>query len=289
MNNYIKNDKEDGEELQPNYNDEENKMGDLDISNISYQSIKSIKNDDIDDILNNITVISSDVCGLGKSFKIKKMIEEEEKKIYYHFPLGGKLTKNSIYQKILDLFEKIGIKTDIEKEENSEDDDDNKKDNNEEYSEFEKVGIHLDIIETKEIDLINEFLFSFLNTKIYTNNENIIYIPNNIKIYIEVPNSTENYLEKFGILKAFNGKNIILGGVTQQKENNASKFENVPMLPLKLEPKIREKFKRINKIGTDKEIEKFIKDRFEEIGIKKYSYNQIQTFIKLYISQFDIF
>ena len=45
------------------------------------------------DIANNIKVISSDVCGLGKSFRIKKMISEE-KKIYYHFPLGGKLTKD---------------------------------------------------------------------------------------------------------------------------------------------------------------------------------------------------
>lgn len=38
--------------------------------------------------------------------------------------------------------------------------------------------------------------------------------------------------------------------------------------------------------GTDdnKEIEKFIKDN---IGINEYSYHQVETFIKLYISQFD--
>ena len=34
------------------------------------------------------------------------MIREEQKK-YYHFPLGGKLTKNIIYKKISDLFKKI--------------------------------------------------------------------------------------------------------------------------------------------------------------------------------------
>ena len=291
MNNYIKNDKEDGEELQPNYNDEENKMGDLDISNISFYTIRSIKNDDIDDLINNIIVISSEVCGLGKSFRIKQNIKEEGK-IYYHFPLGGKLTKKIIYQKILDLFERIKaerIKDNrcVKKHENSED----KEDINEEYTEFDKVAIHLDIIETKDIDLVNEFLFSFLITKFYTNNENIIYIPNNIKIYIEVPNSTVNYLKKFGILKAFNRKNIICGDTLLKKPNGGSNVEDVVMLPLGLKPEIIEKFKRINEIETNpnEEIEKFIKDNFEKIHIKKYSFNQIQTFIKLYISQFDSF
>ena len=287
LSNYIITEKNEEEELEPVYIDEGNKMGELDISNISFQSIRSIKNDHIDDIINNITVISSEVCGLGKSFKIKKMIKDDDKKNYYHFPLGGKLTKNIIYQKILDLFEKIGVRTDTEKEENSEDDN-NENENDKEYLKFENVAIHLDIVESKEIDLINEFLFSFLITKFYTNNENIIYIPNNIKIYIEVPNSTENYLEKFGILKAFNGINIILDEPSQKKANNTSKFEEVPMLPLELESDIIDKFKRINNI-TKEEIEKFIKDNLKKIGIKRYSYNQIQTYIKMYLSQFDSF
>ena len=127
-------------------------------------------------------------------------------------------------------------------------------------------------------------------TKFYTNNENIIYIPSNIKIYIEVPNSTKDYLTKFGILNAFNRENIILGDESQKITSNTSNVKNVPMLPLELEPEIKKKFKRIDsKIGENKEIEKFIRGNFEKIGIKNYSYNQIQTFIKLYISQFDSF
>jgi hypothetical protein len=39
-------------------------------------------------ILENIKVFSSDVCGLGKSIKIKKTIKNNSE-IYYHFPLGG--------------------------------------------------------------------------------------------------------------------------------------------------------------------------------------------------------
>lgn len=212
---------------------------------------------------------------------------KEDGKDYYHFPLGGKLTKNIIYLKILDLFDKIKVKTNVLNDENPED---NKKKINEEYIEFNNVIIHLDIVETKEIDLVNEFLFSFLITKFYTNNENIIYIQNYSKIYIEVPNSTEDYLNEFGILNAFKREHIILWVASQKKNKNTSNIENVTMLPLKLESEIEEKFKRINKkIGTDEEIEKFIKYNFEKIDIKTYSYNQIQTFIKLYISQFDSF
>jgi hypothetical protein len=39
--------------------------------------------------------------------KRAKTGQSKEKTAYYHFPLGGKLTKNSIYQKISDLFKNI--------------------------------------------------------------------------------------------------------------------------------------------------------------------------------------
>jgi hypothetical protein len=253
----------------------------LNISNIS--SISIIQDDD--SVTKNIIVISSDICGLGKSFKIKKMIEKEKRE-YYHFPLGGKLTKNVIYQKICNLFKKIKNAAKLKKESNI-----NSKNNNddEEYSEFNNVAIHLDLIETKETDLINEFLFSFLITKFYAINENIIYIPNNIKIYIEIPNSFENYLTKFGILNAFNIENIVLGESNENEISNSANIINVPMLPLELEPKIRKEFNKLNDFNDDKEIEKFIKDNFNSIGIKEYSYHQVHTFIKLYISQFNTF
>ena len=43
---------------------------------------------------------------------------------------------------------------------------------------------------------LNEFLFSFLITKFYSNNENVIYIPINIDIYIEMPNSFKDFIRK---------------------------------------------------------------------------------------------
>jgi hypothetical protein len=124
----------------------------------------------------NIKIISSDVCGLGKSYRIKKMIKLKSLK-YYHLPLGGILTKNIIYKKLSILFEKIeednkikikAIKTDIIK--------------------YKDIAIHIDLSESKEIYLINEFLFSFLITKFYINNEDIIFIPKDLNIYIEILN-----------------------------------------------------------------------------------------------------
>jgi len=199
-------------------------------------------------IYENITVIPSDICGLGKSHKIKKMIESYNKQ-YYHFLLGGKLTKAIIYEKLSSILKKI------------------KKESGEDY---EKVSIHLDLKESKDTSLINEFLFSFLITKFYIFNENIIYIPKDIQIYIEIPNCFENYLSKFGILNIFNCLNISL--------------DNIPNLDL---PKdIINTFSLVLEYDSNEKIEKFIK---ENIGIKKYSYYQVIIFIKLFISQYGKF
>jgi len=100
-----------------------------------------------------IKIITSDICGLGKSHKIKKMIEEDSKKLYYHFPLGGILTKEIIYKKLSDLLKKL---------KNDKDD-------------YNNIAIHLDLTESEETSIISEFLFSFLITKFYVNNE-ILFI-----------------------------------------------------------------------------------------------------------------
>ena len=203
-------------------------------------------------LLANIKVITSDICGLGKSYKIKKMIEKDEKK-YFHFPLGGILSKTVIFKKLSILLKKI------------------KKENENNY---QNVAIHLDLTESKETSIINEFFFSFLITKFYTNNENIIYIPKDIDIYIEIPNCF--YISKFGILNAFTRENI--------------SFDNIQKLDLP-DNLIKILKKMINFNSNDEkefndEIEKFIKPY---IGIEKYSYHQLIIFIKLFISQYSKF
>jgi len=108
-------------------------------------------------------VITSDICGLGKSEKIKKIIKDENKR-YFHFPLGGILSKDIIFNKLNNLLNKIKNKV---KEQN-----------------YKEIAILLDLTESEEISIINEFFFSFLITKFYLNNESILYIPKDISIYI---------------------------------------------------------------------------------------------------------
>ena len=155
----------------------------------------------IDNEFENIKIFTSDICGLGKSFRIKKIIQSKNKE-YFYFPLGGILNKNIIYEKLFKLIKKL----------------------NKEYKDnYEKIAIHLDLKESKEISIINEFLFSFLITKFYINSENIIYIPKEIEIYIEISNGFENYISELNILKIFNIENISLDGVPKLELQEDSK------------------------------------------------------------------
>ena len=222
-------------------------------------------------LLENIKVISSDVCGLGKSYRIKTMINEENK-TYYHFPLGGILTKKIIYEKLLNIFETI---TKCKK----------KKDRIINIKDFYcNIAIHLDLTDISpkqlySISVLNEFLLSFLITKFYSYDGDIIYIPNNIKIYIEIPNSSNNILSKIGILNIFKRESIVLGELILNKTKNAT---NIKISKLELEPKMRHFFKRFIGYKKNEKIEEFIK---QYIDINNYSYHQIQIFIKLFITQ----
>jgi hypothetical protein len=217
------------------------------IEKIEIDDNKQNKNIYKDLYFDNIKVITSDLCGLGKSHKIKKMIKDKKKK-YYYFPLGGTLTKKIIIEKLYILLEKI------------------RKANEENYI---NVAIHLDLYETK-INIINEFLFSFLITKFYADNEKIIYIPKDIEIYIEIPNCFENYLLKLSILNLFSRENITL--------------DNMPRLDL---PKnIIYFFNKCLDINSNEKIEEFLK---KYIGIKQYSYHQVLIFSKIFLSQFNQF
>ena len=216
------------------------------ITDSKFINLEGIKNE-----IKNIQVIISDICGLGKSHKIRKKIKKQGK-LYYHFPLGGILGKDIIFEKLKSLLNKI------------------KKENGENY---EKVAIHLDLTESKDISGINEFLFSFLITKFYYNSENIIYIPKDIEIYVEIPNCFGNYLSKFGLLYIFERKVITL--------------DNIPKLDLPNETiDILRRMLGYDSTKNSEEIEKFIK---KMIGIEKYTYHQVQIFIKLFISQYGKF
>ena len=141
-------------------------------------------NSTIVELYNNTHIITSEICGLGKTTKIKTYIRNKNKQ-YIYLPIGGNINKNILFQKLEAILSKI--KT---------------------LNNYNDIAIHLDLYENNETSLMNEFLFCFLITKFYSNNENIIYVPNSIEIYIEVPNCFESFLSKYKILESFEIENF---------------------------------------------------------------------------------
>ena len=215
-------------------------------------------------IYKNTHFYKSQICGLGKTTSIKNKIKSNLKK-YIYFPLGGYLTKDTIFEKLNKILKKIESV------------------NDKNYN-YEDIAIHLDLYENKEKSVLNEFLFSFLITKFYSNNENIIYIPKNIEIYVEIPNCFFDFINDYDILRSFEIKNIT--------------FENMP--GLKQTQKIIDQFDFMLGLNTNKKIFIFIlyniekeeKKENEKISSKyinqkkKYSYHQMNIFINLFISQY---
>ena len=87
-------------------------------------------------LFDNIHIVSSEICGLGKSTKIKNDINNSKKK-YIYFPLGGNITKDKIFMKLKTLLRNIKTEND-----------------------YKDYAIHLDLHENKEPSVLNEFLFS---------------------------------------------------------------------------------------------------------------------------------
>ena len=173
-------------------NDNTNTFLILNTSNKNINSSKDFSNENLKtsrDILNkNIHVIKSENCGLGKTEKIKKEIKAKGKK-YIHFPVGGNITRDILFKK---------LKTIVDKIEESENND------------VKNVAIHLDLYDNNEHSILNEFLFSFLITKFYSNSENVLYIPIDIEIFVEVSNCFEDFISKYKILNSFEIENIKL-------------------------------------------------------------------------------
>ena len=135
---------------------------------------------------NTVEIISSDSCGIGKSYYIKEKIKQEGKE-YIYFPIGGDFSMLSIIYRLRCL---------------------NINDN---------CIIHVDLYDTINVDLMKDFLFSFLVNKLFYFDENMFYLGNKIKIYVEVPFGFVNFFEKFPILKLFK--------ITQISKENMQEFK----------------------------------------------------------------
>ena len=91
----------------------ENNDGDVLLNNI----MKKDKTKTFSKKLENVLVITSDICGLGKSQKIKPTVKDKNK-IYFHFPLGGILTKSIIFNKLENLLNGVNGINEILKSKN---------------------------------------------------------------------------------------------------------------------------------------------------------------------------
>ena len=215
----------------------------------------SVKDSFRENLSRKTHIIRSEICGLGKSTKIKNEIKGKNQQ-YFYFPVGGNITKKKIYNGLENIIKKIKKIPDT---------------NN-----YNDIAIHLDLFETKEYSVLNEFLFSFLITKFYSNNENIIYIPTNIDIYVEIPNCFSDFMNNNKILKFF------------QKDKDLIKLEKIPELDL---PKDKiHLLKNMIELDTNEKIFEWLKYNFKEnIKMKRYSYHQINIFINLFIGQYNKF
>ena len=123
-----------------------------------------------------IKVYSSEQTGLGKSTLIKNSFLDK-KLNYIYFPIGGDISRKQILQRL----------------------------NNLQLKNNQKIGFHLDLYDTNQVEIISEFLFSILITKCYhLANEEIFYFNDELKIKIEIPdNALINFLDIFPILQLF--------------------------------------------------------------------------------------
>ena len=123
------------------------------ISSIDYEKIAINKDE------SKIEIITSDFSGVGKSTYIKSSIIEKQKK-YIYFPFGGVINREDAINRLRAL----------------------------DLSEPKNCIIHLDLYDTEQTDLMTEFLFSILITRIYGHDEDMFYLPKEIEIKIEIPN-----------------------------------------------------------------------------------------------------
>ena len=132
-----------------------------------------------------VELIVSDESGVGKSHKIKLDIDTKKKK-YIYFPFGGVINREDIVKRLKNLVSYWQVPA-------------KGKSKNEIY-EPKDCAIHLDLNDTDQTDLMTEFLFSILITKIYGHDEDLFYFPKEIEIKIEIPNGFVDLISKFPIL-----------------------------------------------------------------------------------------
>jgi hypothetical protein len=213
---------------------------------------------------NNIyksTLIKSSCCGLGKSELIKK---NNETKNYIYFPIGGEFKKEDLINR---LEKEIPDISDIKK----------------------KYLLHLDLSQSKEIELLNEFFFKLLILRKCELNEDAKYFGENVEIIIEIPNDFSDYLKDISILSKLEVKSIDKLG----KINYSNELKKVAeILEMNLSGDIlksQSEIEHLNLQLSHKDCQKLIFDHLSNIKIAEPNYYQINIFIKILYDELSKF
>ena len=156
---------------------------------LKYKKILNINSEDFQSEYykdSNVEIISSYKSGVGKSTQIEQKIEEDGK-TYVHFPFGGVLNRKEVVDRLKKL----------------------KKEQLKDLENPKKYALHLDLYDTDQTELMTEFLFSILITKLYGQNEDLFYFSKEMEIKVEIPNGFVNFVGKFPILSLFSNTTYI--------------------------------------------------------------------------------
>ena len=224
------------------------------INNFQFEQYKSNKK--IDNTKENVEIVTSRCCGIGKSTYIKNGIHNE----IIYFPLGGELNRKQLVER---------IKNEVPNT-----------DTNLIYIFYITLG------QTKDIEILKEFIFKLLVFRRCDYNNNVKYFSSNVHIKIEIPNDFINYFKliKFLLLykitNIFAYQNIKLFKEAKIVTTFLSKYENNELLR-----------SNINNIDNEcnpsqNQCQQLI---LKYIGINEPNFYQINIFIKILSYEFQIF
>ena len=215
------------------------------ISYYKYTDIKLKKEDNTTKQFPNVDIYSSDISGLGKSTLIKKDFQRSlgENYEYVYFPVGDHIDQQEILERLMKLTDK-------------------------------RVALHLDLSNTKQIELLREFLFSFIILKCYSKHENIFYYGNEIRIKVEIPNGFINFKSLFPIFNFFNNINIVSFNNRNIDSNNIA--PSPLMVPNDITSNIQVVCNYLNNINNINKKDIYIDGKEEDLkkkGIVKKKYD----------------
>ena len=204
-----------------------------------------------------ISLINSNNCGLGKSDFIKEQNKKENMN-YIYFPIGGKFTRDDLVNRLENLPDMSNIK--------------------------QNYYIHLDISQTEEIQLLNEFFFKLLILRKSDLYENAKYFGDNVEIVIEIPNDFKNYSQEYNLLSHILPKTIekigninlshelkIVEGIITMYENNEILMKN---------------YIETKDLKSEEHYKKKILEYLKTINLENPNYYQINIFIKILANEF---